>query len=111
MFNRKKHPKDDPSLLGNLLIATGRCTPAQIQKALQLQRDHKGPVKLRLGGALVQLGYMTFRQIEVARARQKVEREKGNGAVHGLADLAMKRSREVIDSFDTALAAAEKITK
>ncbi len=106
MFNRKKHPKDDPSSLGNLLIATGCCTSAQIQEALQLQCEQKD---LRLGEALIQLGYMTQRQIEVARARQNVEREKGNGAVHDLADLAMKRSREAISSFDSALAVAQKI--
>ena len=108
MFNRKKHPKDDPSSLGNLLIATGCCTPAQIQEALQLQCGNNG-AKLRLGEALIKLGYMTQRQIEVARARQDVEREKGNGAVHDLADLAIKRSREAISSFDSDLAVAHKI--
>jgi type IV pilus assembly protein PilB len=56
---RRPAPVNAPDKLGELLVKSGRINPAQLQEALNLQKDQGG----RLGTNLIKLGYLTDRQL------------------------------------------------
>ncbi|HEX2643216.1 MAG TPA: type IV-A pilus assembly ATPase PilB [Thermoanaerobaculia bacterium] len=56
---RRPASTNTPDKLGELLIKSGKINPAQLQEALNLQKDQGG----RLGTNLIKLGYLTDRQL------------------------------------------------
>ncbi|HEX2224487.1 MAG TPA: type IV-A pilus assembly ATPase PilB [Thermoanaerobaculia bacterium] len=56
---RRPAPTQAPDKLGELLVKSGKINPAQLQEALNAQKEQGG----RLGTNLVKLGFMTDRQL------------------------------------------------
>lgn len=91
-MTRKLDPKDNPLSLGNLLMAAGQCTQADIDRALA----HADEL---MGEFLVREEVITRDVLEVMLAKQRAA-SGGNGAILKFAKLAVKRTRRMNESLD-----------
>jgi len=64
-----KDPYRDPTSIGNLAIAKGYATPAQVATAIQRQEE-----RLPLGAILVEQGVLTELQLDELLIEQEIER-------------------------------------